>query len=135
MLPDLFQIHKRILQSLANCCHPPQSRTFKLLALKQTLTILDKAHIVARNGLDQGFRSVQLPEGNTEVTNMTRLVSHAIFERLSHLLCVVECIEQIAVERVDVLEARKSCNGGGESFRKGLGGVLDFSSAEKKTGQ
>ena len=32
---------------------------------------------------------------------------------------------------MDVLETRESCDGGGESFGKGLGGVLDFSSAEK----
>ena len=65
---------------------------------------------------------------------MAQLVSHTRLKMLFHLLCVVESIEQIAVERVDVLETRKSCNGGGESFGKGLGGVLDFSSAEK-TGQ
>jgi hypothetical protein len=32
---------------------------------------------------------------------------------------------------MDVLETRESRDGGGESLGKGLGGVLDFSSAEK----
>jgi hypothetical protein len=32
---------------------------------------------------------------------------------------------------VDVLETRESRDGGGESLGKGLGGVLDFSSAKK----
>jgi hypothetical protein len=65
---------------------------------------------------------------------MTQLVSHTILESLLHLLCVIECVEQIAVERVDVLETRESRDGGGESLGKGLGGVLDFSSAGE-TGQ
>jgi hypothetical protein len=34
MLPDLLKIHKRVLQSLANCCHPSQSGTLELLALE-----------------------------------------------------------------------------------------------------
>ena len=62
---------------------------------------------------------------------MTQLVSHTILESLLHLLCVIECVEQIAVERVDVLETREPSDGGGESLGKGLGGVLNFSSAEE----
>ena len=62
---------------------------------------------------------------------MIQLVSYIILKGHLHLLCVVKCVEQIAVERVDVLETRESCDGGGESFGKGLRGVLDFSSAEK----
>jgi hypothetical protein len=52
MLPDLLEIYKRVLQSLADCCHSSQSRTLELLALEQALTILDEAHVIARNRLN-----------------------------------------------------------------------------------
>jgi len=43
---------------------------------------------------------------------------------------IVECVEQIAVERVDICETGEGLDCGGESLAEGLGGVLDFSRVE-----
>jgi len=73
------------------------------------LSVFQQAHIVARNRLNKRLGCVELPEGNSEV------------------VCIVKRVQQITVERMDVLEARECLNRGGEALGEGLGGVLDFS--------
>ena len=111
MLPDLLQVNKRVFQSLADGRHSAQCRSLELLALKQALSIFEKTDVVASDGFDERFGGVQLAESNTEMVR------------------IVESVEQVAVERVDVLEAREGRDGGGQSLSKRLGRILDFSSA------
>jgi hypothetical protein len=111
MLPHLLQINKGIFQSLADGRHPAQCRPLELLALEQALSIFEKADVVASDSLDKGFGGVQLTESDAEMVR------------------IVQSVEQIAVERVDVLEAREGRDGGGQPLGKRLRRILDFSSA------
>jgi hypothetical protein len=111
MLPDLLQVHQRILQSFADCRHATESSSLELLTLEQALAILDQAHVVPRHGFDQRFCRVQLTESDSKVVG------------------IVEGVEQISVERMDVLEAWEGFDGAGEALGKRLGCVLDFTGA------
>ena len=66
-----------------------------MLALEQALAIFEQPHIVAGDGFDERFRRVQVSESNAKV------------------VCIVERVEEVAVERVDVLQARKGVDDGG----------------------
>jgi hypothetical protein len=46
------------------------------------------------------------------------------------VVCIVEGVEQIAVERVDVDQAREGIDGLREALGEGLGGVLDLARVE-----
>lgn len=76
------------------------------------MSVLEKAHVVARNCLDQRLCSRKLTESNSEVVR------------------IVQGVEEIAVERVDIRKARESLDGGVEALGKGFGRVLDFSRVE-----
>lgn len=112
MLPDLLQIDERVLQPLADSRHATKCCPFQLFALEQRLPVLEQTHVITRNRLDERLGSVELTEGNSEVIR------------------IVESIEQITVERVDILEAREGFDRGGEALGEGLSGVLDFSRVE-----
>ena len=60
VLSNLLEIRKRVFQTLAYRRHTPQCRAFELLALKQTLCVLDEPHIVPAHRLDEMFRRVDL---------------------------------------------------------------------------
>lgn len=90
MLAHLLEVYERIFQSPTYCSHASKSGTFELLALEQRLGIFEQTNIVSRDGLDQVTSRGQLPKGYSEV------------------VCIVEGIEQVLVERVDVLEAGKA---------------------------
>lgn len=109
MLPDLLKVDERVLEPLADGGHTTEGSSLELLALEERLAVFEKAHIVARNRLNQRLCSRELAESNAEVVR------------------IVEGVEEIAVERVDVGQARESFDGGGEALDKGLGRVLDFS--------
>lgn len=112
MLPDLLEVDEGILQSLADCGHATEGSSLQLLALEERLTVLQKTNVVARDGLDESFRSRELTKSNSEVIR------------------IVEGVEQIAMERMDICQARESLDGGGETFGEGFGGVLDFTSVK-----
>lgn len=68
MLSDLLKINKRILEPLADSCHATQAGALELFALEQTLAILDQAHVVAGNSLDERLCGVELTESDAEMT-------------------------------------------------------------------
>ena len=112
VLSDLLEVDKRVLEPLANCCHATQRRLLQLLALEQRLSILQETDVVTGNSLDQRFGGRELTKSNAEV------------------VCIVEGVEQIAVERVDVLQAREGVDRLREALGEGLGGVLDLAGVE-----
>ena len=112
MLPDLVEVEKRVLQTLADGGHATKSSALELLALEQTLTILDETHVISGDGLDQTLCGVTLAEGNAEVVG------------------VVESVEQILVERVNVGEAREAVQDSRQLLTEGLCGVFDLAHVE-----
>ena len=112
MLPDLLKIYKRVLQSLADSRHATQGCPLKLFALEKRLSIFQEADIVARDCLNE------------------RLSSRELSKRNSKVIRIVECVQQIAMERVDILETREGFDGLGEALGEGFGGVLHFACVE-----
>jgi hypothetical protein len=80
--------------------------------LKQRLPVFQQPYVIACDRLDKGFGGRKLPEGNTEVVR------------------IVQCIQQITVERVDVCKTREGLDGAGEAFSEGFGRVFDLSRVE-----
>jgi hypothetical protein len=112
MLSNLLEVHERILEPLADSRHATQGGALQLLALKQRLAVLQQAHIVTRDCFDERLGGVELPKRNPEVVR------------------IVERVQQIAVERVDILEARKRLDSGGEALSEGLCSKLDLARVE-----
>lgn len=130
MLSDLLQVDEGVLETLADGGHATKGGALEVLALEQTLAaqkiskvaksqicdkyapIFDKSDIVTSDSLNQRLGSVELTKGNPEVVG------------------IVESVEEIAMERVNVLEARETVDGGGQTLGEGLGGVLDFTGVE-----
>ena len=77
------------------------------------MSILQQANVVARDRLDEGLGRRELPESNSEV------------------VCIVERVKQIAVERVDILETWEGFDGGRKTLGESLGRVFDFSRIER----
>lgn len=71
MLSDLLEVDKGVLQPFADSCHTTQRRALELFALEQTLSILQKTHVITGNSLNQRLRGRQLAERNTEMTENT----------------------------------------------------------------
>ena len=95
MLANLLEVEERVLQALTDSGHATEGGALELLALEERLTVLDETDIVAGYCLDQVLGCGKLAEGDAEV------------------VCIVEGVEQILVERVDVGET-------GESIEDGL---------------
>lgn len=57
MLPNLLEVHEWVLEALANGRHATKRSPLQLLALEQRLSILQQAHVIARNSLDESFGS------------------------------------------------------------------------------
>ena len=112
MLSNLVQVEERVFQSLDNSGHATQRGPLELLALEEGLSVLEKSDVISGNGLDQVFRSRKLTQGDPEMVG------------------IVEGVEQILVERVDVLQAREAVEDGAKLLREGLLGKLDFSGVE-----
>jgi hypothetical protein len=70
MLPNLLQVHQRILEALANGCHTSKGRSLQLFALEERLAIFDQAHVVAGNGLDERLRGIELAQSDAEMTKL-----------------------------------------------------------------
>lgn len=112
MLAHLVEVEERILQSSANSRHTTQGCTLELFTLEEGLCIFEKSDIIARHDLDQMLRSRELAECNAEV------------------VCIVEGVEEILVERVDILESRKAIENQGELLSEGLLCEFDFPGVE-----
>lgn len=74
--------------------------------------IFDKPDIVTSDGFNQRFCGAQLSQSDPEV------------------VCIVQSVQKVAMERVDVGKAREAVDGGRQSLGEGLGGVLDFARVE-----
>lgn len=112
MLADLVEIQQRIFQSLDERGHATESGSLELLALVERLCVFQKADVISGNGLDKVLGSGHLAKGNLEVVR------------------IVEGVEQILVERVDVLKPGKAVEDGAELVGEGLLGELDLSGVE-----
>lgn len=115
MLPDLIEVEQRIFQTLADGSHATEGSLLELLALEERLSILQQADVVAGDGLDQVLGRGELTEGDLEMVG------------------IVKSVEQILVERVDVLEARKALENSAELVRERFLGELDLASVESCT--
>jgi len=112
MLTYLVEVDQRILQSLANGRHSSQGGTLELLALEERLSILKESDIIAIDSLNQSLCC-----GN-------------LAERYPEVVCIVEGIHEIFVERVNVCQLREAIEDSLELFAKSLGGEFDFSNIE-----
>jgi hypothetical protein len=96
MLADLIEVHKRVLESLNEGGHATQSGPLELLALEQRLAVLEETDIIAGDGLNQMLGGGHLTEGDSEMVG------------------IVEGVEEILVERMDVLQTRETLEDGAE---------------------
>lgn len=112
MLADLVEVHQRVLEALDEGSHATEGGTLELLALIQRLAILEKADIISGDGLDQVLGRRHLAEGDSEMVG------------------IVEGVEQILVERMDILQSGKALEDGAKLLREGLLGELDLTGVE-----
>lgn len=112
MLSHLIEIQERIFEALADGGHATKRGPLELLALEERLAILEQTDIVSGNGLDQVLCGGELTERNAEVVG------------------IVERVEQILVERMDILQSRETLEDGAELFGECFLGELDLSGVE-----
>ena len=90
MLAYLIEVQERVFQSAADGSHSTKRCTLELLALEEGLCIFEETDIIAGNDFDEVLRGGELSEGNPE------------------MIGVVEGVEEIFVERVDILKSREA---------------------------
>jgi len=112
MLSDLIEIEEGIFQSSADGGHAAQCGTFQLLALEERLGILEQADEIARHDFDQMLRRRQLAQGNPE------------------MIGIIEGVEEILVERMNILQTWEAVEDQGQLLAEGLLGKLDLASIE-----
>ena len=86
MLAHLLEVDERVFEPPAYCSHAAKSCALELLALEERLCVFEKTDIVARDGLNKMFSGRELTKGDSKVVG------------------VVECVQQVLVERVYVLK-------------------------------
>ena len=89
-----------------------QRRALELLALEEGLGIFQQAHVVTRDDFDEMFGSGQLTQSDAEMVG------------------VVEGVEQVFVERMNVLQTRKAAEDERELLGEGLLREFNFSGVE-----
>ena len=89
VLPDLLQVRQRRRVFLHDRAHAPERRAFQLFAAVQRVAVLQQLDVVLRDLVDDVARGVELPERQLVV------------------VLVVQHVEQVGVERVDVVHARE----------------------------
>ena len=102
MLAHLVEVQEGVLEPAAYGGHASQSGALELLALEKRLGVFEQADIVARHDLYEMLGGGQLTQGDAEVVG------------------VVERVEQVLVERVDVLEPREAIEDERELLGEGL---------------
>ena len=112
MLADLLEVLERTLETLGDGGHTTETSTLQLFALEERLCVLDKADIIAGNGLNEMLRGGELTKGDAEMVG------------------IVERIHQGAVERMNVHQAGECVENRGDLLIEGLFGVLDLTSVE-----
>jgi len=109
MLSNLVEVEEGIFQSSADGRHSTQCSTLELLALEEGLRIFEKADIIAGNDFDQMLCGRELAESYPEV------------------VCIVKGVEEIFVERVDILQSWEAVEDEGELLSEGFLRELDLS--------
>lgn len=74
MLAHLVKIQERVFEPLAEGGHATKRCPLELLALVQTLAILEEADIVSSNGLNQVLRGRDLAQSDVEVVGIVKSV-------------------------------------------------------------
>ena len=112
MLPHLVEVQKRILEALDDGGHPTKRSTLQLLALEQRLAILEQADIVSGNRFNQMLGGRKLTESDAKVVG------------------IVQGVEQILVERMNILQSGKALEDGAEFLGERLLREFDLSCIE-----
>ena len=90
--PRLLQVLERALLPLDHSAHPTERGALEALAAVERVAVLEQLDVVLAHGVDELPRDVHLAERQLEV------------------IAVVEHVDQVGVERVDVLEPREVCH-------------------------
>lgn len=70
MLADLVEVGERVFQTLDEGGHTTEGGSLQLLALVQTLRVLEETDVITRDGLDQVLGGRDLTEGNLEMVGI-----------------------------------------------------------------
>lgn len=129
MASDLLEVDERIFHALADRGHATEGGSLQLFALVQRLSILEQSDIIA------GYQIVSIPFEDLECTQRTNslnqcLRSRQLPKRNLEVIRVVQCVHEIAVERMDIGELWEAIEDRSELFGEGLGCVFDFSGVE-----
>ena len=115
MFPHFFQVCKRRLLTFEDSTHTSKCGTLEAFAPVERITVFDHTDHITCNGIDEGFRGVDLSKGEFVV------------------ILVVESVAQIGVERVDVVKAREVGEHCSKAFRDCLLSEFNFAHAERET--
>lgn len=86
MLAHLLEVHERVFQPPAYGSHAAKGCALELLALEERLCVFEETDIISGDRFDKVFGGRELAEGYSE------------------MVCVVERIQQVFVERMYVLK-------------------------------
>lgn len=112
MLANLVEVEQRVLQALDKGGHATKRSLLELLALEERLAVLEQTDIVTRDCFDEMLGRRELAKGNAEMVG------------------IVKGVEQILVERVDVLKTGETLENCAKLVRKRLLRELDLSRVE-----
>ena len=108
MLANFFQIRQGSLLAFEDSAHASKSSSFQALAAVERIAVFDHANHVAGNRVDERTSCVDLSKSEFVV------------------VAVVECVAEIGVKGVNVIEAGKVGENLAETFRDGLLSELDL---------
>lgn len=106
MLPDLVEVQQGLLQLLGESGDTAECGALQLLALEERLGVLDKADVVAGDGLAEVLGGAQLAEGDAELRlsvggYLGRFIPGSSGD-MTYVVGIVEGVEEILVERVHI---------------------------------
>lgn len=112
MLADLVKVQEGVFKPAANGGHASQRGTLELLALEERLGVFQQANVISRHDLDQMLCGRQLSKGDAEMVG------------------IVEGVQEILVERMDVLEAWEAIKNERDLLCEGFLRELDLTRVE-----
>jgi hypothetical protein len=112
MLAHLIEVQERIFQSPTDRGHSTERCALELLTLEERLCVFEESNIVARHYFDEVLCGGKLAESYAEVVG------------------VVKGVEEILMERVDILEPGETVQDQRELFCESFLCEFDFSSIE-----
>ena len=111
MLTNFLEVGQTGLLAFENGAHPTQSGALETFAAIERIAVFDHANHIAGDGIDEGFGRVDLTECEFVV------------------IAIVEGVAKVGIEGVNVREAGKVGEHGGEAVGYGLLGEFDFAHA------